>query len=115
MSNLHDAIMENPEYVQILREIHKKPHLTQRELAFNLGISLGKVNFLIRALIAKGLVKVQNFKKSNNKRAYLYYLTPQGIQTTISITCNFLKMKIKECEELEEELRRLKNEVNAEQ
>ncbi|MDO9559140.1 MAG: MarR family EPS-associated transcriptional regulator [Syntrophales bacterium] len=85
--------------------------MTQRELSAHLGISLGKVNFLLRALIDKGHIKVHNFKKSNNKYVYLYVLTPHGMQEKMRITYRFLTRKLREYEELEEEIRQLKKEV----
>ena len=99
------------EILGMLREINDSPSTTQRELSARWGISLGKVNFLLRALIEKGLVKVGNFKKSKNKPAYLYQLTPHGIEEKTRITYHFLKRKMKEYEELEEEIKRLTQEV----
>ena len=97
--------------IKLLREIKKTPAMTQRELSSRLGISLGKVNFLIKALIHKGLIKVDNFKKSNNKSAYLYILTPQGLEEKSRITYRFLKRKMDEYRQLTEEIRELKKEV----
>ena len=99
------------EILSMLREINDSPSTTQRELSARLGISLGKVNFLLRALIEKGLVKVGNFKKSKNKPAYLYQLTPHGIEEKTRITYHFLKRKMKEYEQLEKEIERLTQEV----
>lgn len=105
--------LESKEILGLLREIKRSPELTQRELSSNLGISLGKVNYLLRALIDKGHIKVHNFKKSNNKYAYLYFLTPLGMQEKMSITYRFLKRKLREYEELEEEIRQLKKEIGS--
>ncbi len=102
---------ERTEVVRLLREIEKTPEMTQRELSSRLGISLGKVNFLIRALIDKGFIKLTNFKKSNNKYSYLYSLTPHGIEEKAIITYHFLKRKMKEYDELEAEIRTLKEEL----
>lgn len=85
--------------------------MTQRELSSSLGISLGKVNFLINTLLRKGLIKVHNFKNSNNKKAYLYYITPQGFEEKARITYYFLKRKMKEYEEMEREIKKLASEV----
>jgi EPS-associated MarR family transcriptional regulator len=85
--------------------------VTQRELSSKLGISLGKVNFLMKALMQRGLIKVQNFKKSNNKIGYLYFLTPQGAEEKAKTTYYFLKRKMQEYEKLEEEIRYLKEEA----
>ena len=85
--------------------------MTQRELSSRLGISLGKVNFLINALIRKGFVKVENFKKSSSKCKYLYCLTPKGIEEKRRMTCLFLKRKMREYEHLELEIQQLREEM----
>ena len=103
--------LENEEILRIFREIDRSPEMTQRELSSRLGISLGKVNFLINALIEKGFVKVENVRKSNSKSAYLYYLTPLGIEKKNQTTCLFLKRKIQEYEHLELEIELLREEV----
>jgi len=117
--NMSDVIMslpqktslESEEVLKLLREIEQTSETTQRELSSSLGISLGKVNFLLKALIHRGHIKVDNFKKSNNKSAYLYYLTPKGAEEKARISYRFLWRKIKEYEELEQEIRRLEQEV----
>jgi EPS-associated MarR family transcriptional regulator len=109
LSNKHD--LESEEILKVLREITHTPEMTQRELSSRLGISLGKINFLVNALIQKGLIKAHNFKNSNNKKAYLYYLTPAGLEEKAKITYRFLKRKMKEYEQLEEQIRLLKKEV----
>jgi EPS-associated MarR family transcriptional regulator len=103
--------LENEEALHIIREFNRSPEMTQRELSSRLGISLGKVNFLINALIRKGFVKVENFKKSSNKIAYLYILTPRGIEEKSRMTYLFLKRKMREYEQLELEIRQLQEEV----
>jgi EPS-associated MarR family transcriptional regulator len=103
--------IENEEILKILREIKKSPEMTQRELSSRLGISLGKINFLINAMIRRGLVNVENFKTSNNKKAYLYYLTPRGIEEKVRKTYLFLKKKIREYERLETEIGLLREEA----
>jgi EPS-associated MarR family transcriptional regulator len=105
--------LENEETLHIFREISKSPELTQRELSSRLGISLGKVNFLINALIRKGFIKVENFKKSSNKIAYFYNLTPVGIEEKSRMTYHFLKRKMREYEQLELEIQQLREEVQA--
>ena len=95
---------ENPEHFQILRKIDKKPNSTQRELAKDLGISLGKLNYCITALKKKGLIKIQNFKKNPKKINYLYILTPRGIAMKTNMTINFMKKKMQEYDELKLEL-----------
>ena len=102
---------ENEEALHIFREINRSPALTQREISSRLGISLGKVNFLINALIRKGFVKVENFKRSSHKIAYFYCLTPGGIEEKSRMTYHFLKRKMREYEELELEIRQLREEV----
>jgi EPS-associated MarR family transcriptional regulator len=109
LSNKHD--LDSEEILKVLREITQTPEMTQRELSSRLGISLGKVNFLVNALIQKGLIKAHNFKNSHNKKAYLYYLTPAGLEEKAKITYRFLKRKIKEYEQLEEQIRLLEKEV----
>ena len=95
---------EHPEHFQILRKIDKKPNSTQRELANDLGISLGKLNYCIAALKKKGLIKIQNFKKNPKKINYLYILTPRGIAMKTNMTIDFMKEKIQEYNELKSEL-----------
>jgi EPS-associated MarR family transcriptional regulator len=95
---------EHPEHFQILRKIDKKPNSTQRELANDLGISLGKLNYCITALKKKGLIKIQNFKKNPKKINYLYILTPRGIAMKTNMTIDFMKKKIQEYNELKSEL-----------
>jgi len=82
----------------VLREIDAEPQLTQRELSLRLGFSLGKINFLIKAMIEKGLIKAENFKNAKNKSAYLYVLTPMGIEEKAKTTYRFLKRKMEEYE-----------------
>lgn len=94
----------NQDYFNVLRVIKKKPKSSQRELAEDLGFSLGKLNYCIKALQHKGLVKMQNFKKNPNKFNYIYVLTPKGITEKTKLTLNFMKRKIKEYDELKKEL-----------
>lgn len=101
------------ESLMLMRVIAANPRMTQRELSVNLGLSLGKINFLIKAMIEKGFIKADNFKNSNNKIAYLYYLTPRGIEEKSKITYHFLKRKMAEYEKLEIEITQLKKEVGS--
>jgi len=103
--------LENEEALRIFREINRSPEMTQREFSSRLGISLGKVNFLINALIQKGFVKVENFKKSSSKSKYLYCLTPRGIEEKSRMTYLFLKRKMREYEHLELEIQQLRKEM----
>ena len=104
--------LESDDVIKLLREIDKTPELTQRELSARLGISLGKVNFLLKALIEKSLIKANNFKNAKNKYSYIYLLTPSGVEEKARITYRFLNRKIKEYEELEAEIGLLKKEIS---
>jgi EPS-associated MarR family transcriptional regulator len=103
--------LENEEVLRIFREIDRSPAMTQRELSSRLGISLGKINFLINALIGKGFVKVENVRKSSSKSAYLYYLTPTGREKKTRTTHLFLKKKIRQSERLATDIQQLREEV----
>lgn len=96
---------------KILKLLEAKPEISQRELAKNLGVSLGKANFCLNALIEKGLLKTTNFRNSQNKLAYMYLLTPIGIEEKAKITLRFLKAKMHEYEMLQEEINLLKLET----
>lgn len=107
----HSARLDMEVVLQILRELQKSPEMTQRELSSRLGISLGKVNFLINAMIRQDFVKIECSKTSANKNAYLYYLTPRGIEEKARSTCLFLQRKIKEHQMLEQEIQQLREEA----
>ncbi|MDP1659469.1 MAG: MarR family EPS-associated transcriptional regulator [Methylotenera sp.] len=96
---------------KILKLVEEKPEISQRELAAALGISLGKVNFCLKALIDVGLLKASNFKNSKNKLAYMYLLTPNGLEEKASITVRFLKHKMQEYETLRAEIDDLTRDV----
>ena len=97
--------MDRQDHFNILREIKKKPTSSQRQLAKSLGFSLGKLNYCIKALQKKGLVKIQNFKKQKNKVEYIrYILTPKGLSLRTKLTLDFMKRKMKEYDELKKEL-----------
>ena len=104
--------LESEEALSVLREIEADPEMTQRALSLRLGLSLGKINFLVKALIEKGLIKAENFKNSKNKSAYLYSLTPHGLEEKTRATYHFLKRKIEEYENLEVEIKQLKKEAD---
>tara|TARA_X000000368_G_scaffold393374_1_gene359024 strand:- start:4160 stop:4456 length:297 start_codon:yes stop_codon:yes gene_type:complete len=95
---------DNEDHFDLLRTIHKKPESSQRELANELGFSLGKLNYCLRALQEKGLIKIKNFKKNPKKSNYLYFLTPQGIKEKTNLTLNFMKRKMREYDELKKEI-----------
>ncbi|WP_260319083.1 MarR family EPS-associated transcriptional regulator [Wenzhouxiangella marina] len=99
--------------MKLLRALHADPSLSQRALARELDISLGKVNYCLRALIEKGWVKAGNFSRSPAKHRYIYQLTPQGIAAKILITRRYLKRKLVERDALLDEIERLKSEVDA--
>ena len=99
----------NNDEFDILRKISKEPNVNQRDLAKKLGLSLGKINYCIRALKKKGLIKINNFKKNKRKFNYLYILTPKGVSEKTRITINFMKQKMKEYDELQSELKENKN------
>ncbi len=103
--------LESEEVLRLLREIKRSPALTQRELSHRLGISLGKVNCLLKALIRRGLVAAHNFKNSHNKKAYLYILTPDGLEEKTQVTRRHLNKKLKEYERLESEIKLLRQEI----
>jgi MarR family transcriptional regulator, temperature-dependent positive regulator of motility len=95
----------------LLKYLAGHPHATQRELAGTLGMSLGKTNYCVRALMEKGWVKARNFRNSNHKPAYLYILTPKGIQEKIDVTAAFLRRKVAEYDALAKEIAALTIEV----
>ncbi|MFZ2540634.1 MAG: MarR family EPS-associated transcriptional regulator [Gallionella sp.] len=95
----------------LLKTLQDNPDLSQRDMAKRLGISLGKVNFCLNALVEKGCLKVNNFRNSNNKLAYAYLLTPHGVEEKARITVRFLKYKIQEYEQLRVEIKALKREA----
>ena len=95
----------NQDHFEVLRKLQKKPDSTQRELAEELGFSLGKLNYCLKALKSKGLLKIKNFKKNPNKINYIYTLTPKGISEKTKLTINFMKRKMQEYDELKKELR----------
>lgn len=99
-------------HFKVLRHLEENPDITQRELAEEMGVSLGKVNYCLKALIEKGWIKANNFKNSNNKAAYAYLLTPKGIERKAQITVHFLKRKVDEYEALKEEIEQLRKEVS---
>ena len=96
----------NEEDFKILRTINKKSKFTQRELAEELGFSLGKLNYCLKALKEKGLIKLKNFKNNKRKLNYIYILTPKGISEKTKLTINFMERKMKEYDELKRELNR---------
>ena len=98
--------------LDLLRKLEENPNYTQRELSKEMGVSLGKVNYCMKKLIEKGLVKLSNFSHNADKVSYIYLLTPKGIENKTKLTIEFLKIKIKEYEILQEEIDILKKDVN---
>ena len=98
MKNIQD-------YFEVLRKIDKKPKLSQREIASEVGFSLGKLNYCLKALQKKGFIKLENFQKHSNKIKYLRYeITPKGLSERTKLTINFMKRKMSEYDELKKEL-----------
>ena len=102
--------MEDISY-KVIKLIESDPEISQRELSRELGVSLGKVNYCLHALIDKGWIKAKNFKNSSNKLAYRYLLTPHGVQQKAVLTANFLKRKLAEYEQLQLEIESLRQDV----
>ena len=96
---------------RLLNYLEAHPTATQREVAQALGVSIGKANYCLKALVEKGWVKVRNFRNSNHKAAYLYVLTRRGIEEKIAVTCAFLRRKRDEYDRLADEIARLTDEV----
>ena len=96
----------NQDHFNVMREIQKQSKTSQRDLAQQLGFSLGKLNYCLKALQQKGLIKIKNFQKNTNKLNYIYLLTPKGITEKTELTVNFMKRKMKEYEELKKELKK---------
>ena len=95
---------DKQDHFNVLRKINKNPESTQRELAQELGFSLGKLNYCLKALKNKGLIKMKNFEKNPNKINYIYVLTPRGIAEKTKLTINFMRRKMREYDELKSEI-----------
>jgi EPS-associated MarR family transcriptional regulator len=98
-------------HYRILRHLERNPGISQRELSREMGVSVGKVNYCINALVQGGLVKIRNFRSSSNKLAYAYVLTPQGVAAKGRLAVHFLQRKVAEYEELKREIERLSQDV----
>ena len=105
------AMLNDETRYRILKMLEADPQASQRRIADELGISLGRVNYCLQALVRKGLVKVNNFRSSNHKRAYLYLLTPRGMEERARVTARFLRVKLDEYEILKRELEELQREA----
>ena len=102
-------INHSEEELEILRKIEENPNLTQRQIAEHLGLSLGKINYLIQALLGKGFLMIDNFRRSDNKLGYLYLLTPEGVETKKKLTILYLGRKSEEFDKLKKEMERINN------
>ena len=96
---------------KLLKLLAEEPQISQRDLSGRLGISVGKTNYCLSALVDKGLVKINNFRRANNKLAYAYLLTPSGIEEKARVTVSFLQRKMREYAELQEEIEALRQET----
>ena len=103
--------MDDETAYKILKLVHADPNISQRALADELGVSVGKANYCLKALMERGLIKVRNFVKSKNKRGYVYLLTSRGFAEKAQVTFRFLKHKIKEYEALEAEIAQIRRDV----
>lgn len=99
-------------HYHLLKILENNPNLTQRQMAEEMGLSLGKFNYCLRELVKKGIVKIERFKSSDNKAAYMYILTPHGMEQKTKITASFLKRKMIEYELLKQQIFELSQEVN---
>lgn len=107
----HTRMLDETTHYSLLKTLEENPGLTQRDLAKRLGISLGKVNYCLNALVEKGNLKINNFRNSENKLAYAYLLTPRGMEQKARMTVEFLKNKVQEYERLEKEIKELRCEA----
>lgn len=104
-------MLDETTHYGLLKTLEENPGLSQRDLAKRLGVSLGKVNFCLNALVEKGSLKINNFRNSDNKLAYAYLLTPRGVEEKARITVHFLRYKMREYERLRAEIEELKHEA----
>jgi EPS-associated MarR family transcriptional regulator len=108
----HNSDRSDEIHFRVLKLLETRPEMTQRELARELGISLGKANYCVKAMLEKGWIKAKNFKNSYNKIAYAYVLTPEGFEKRARMAVRFLKRKMAEFETLKREIEQLRQEVN---
>ncbi|ADE13129.1 MarR family EPS-associated transcriptional regulator [Sideroxydans lithotrophicus] len=104
-------MLDETTHYSLLKTLEENPGLSQRDLAKRLGVSLGKINFCLNALVQKGSLKINNFRNSDNKLAYAYLLTPSGVEQKARMTVEFLKIKIREYERLRTEIEELQREA----
>ena len=109
---LNTSIMlDETTHYSLLKALEENPGLSQRDLAKKLGVSLGKINYCLNALVEKGNLKINNFRNSENKLAYAYLLTPRGVEQRARMTVQFLKYKVQEYERLRKEIEELQREA----
>ena len=111
MTNKNNKEEYRYEDLDLLRHLQEKQDVSQRELAHKMGVSLGKMNYILNALIKKGIIKVQNFRNNNNKLAYTYYLTPAGINEKAILTVKFFKRKLNEYDIIKKEIAKLEEDM----
>lgn len=107
----HTNMLDDTTHYGLLKTLEENPGLSQRDLAKRLGVSLGKVNFCLNALVEKGSLKIKNFRNSDNKLAYAYLLTPRGVEQKARMTVDFLRIKVQEYERLRAEIEELQREA----
>jgi EPS-associated MarR family transcriptional regulator len=105
----------NETQYKVMRLLEANPEMSQRDVARALGVSVGKVNYCLRALVVKGCIKATNFRNSHNKAAYMYLLTPRGVNEKARLTVEFLQRKVREYEALRDEIREMRRETSARQ
>ena len=104
-------VLTDPQRLELLKLLQEQPQMSQRDLAQAMGVSLGKANYCLKALMEKGLVKFGNFRRNPDKREYAYLLTPAGLEEKTRITMSFLRRKVAEYEALEKEIQQLRGEL----
>jgi MarR family transcriptional regulator, temperature-dependent positive regulator of motility len=104
-------VLTDPQRLEILKLLQTKPQMSQRDLAQAMGVSLGKANYCLKALMEKGLVKLENFRRNPDKREYAYLLTPAGLEEKTRITMSFLRRKVAEYEALQREIEQLRGDL----
>jgi EPS-associated MarR family transcriptional regulator len=105
-------MLDETTHYGLLKTLEENPSLSQRDLAKRLGVSLGKINYCLNALVEKGSLKINNFRNSDNKLSYAYLLTPYGVEDKARLTVRFLQYKMQEYERLRSEIEELKHEAN---
>jgi EPS-associated MarR family transcriptional regulator len=110
---MSDRIINIETQYKVMRLLDANPEMSQRDVARALGVSVGKVNYCLRALVVTGYIKATNFRNSRNKAAYMYLLTPQGVNEKARLTVEFLQRKVREYEALRDEIREMRREASA--